>query len=88
MAGLNAADRRAAALRALAASAERRQFAVIADAPDDRPGVIIGPLYSDEAVVELAKELAEAGWKGTGVRVYLSRAAWRDLAREAEASGG
>jgi hypothetical protein len=50
---------------------------VLADAPDDSGFVAVGPVYSGDAAVKLAKEIAEAGWKPGGVRRYLSRASFR-----------
>lgn len=55
------------------------RFVVLAESPDDPLGFVIGPVYSDEACTVLAIEVAEAGWKGTGIRQHLSAAAFRSL---------
>jgi hypothetical protein len=53
-------------------------FVVLADSPDDSQAAVVGPVYSERAALTLATEIAAAGWKPTGVRPYLSRAAFRN----------
>jgi hypothetical protein len=54
---------------------------VLADAPDDGPTVAVGPVYSEDAALALAKEIAAAGFKPSGVRRHMSAAAFREMVK-------
>lgn len=53
-----------------------KPFVVLAQSPDG-DSAVIGPVFSAEAAVALAEEIAAAGWVPDGVRRHLTRSAFR-----------
>ena len=64
-----------------------KQFDVQADGPNGI-AVSVGPVHSAEAVTALAAEIVAAGWTPVGVRVRLSRTAFREFVKTSEADRG
>jgi hypothetical protein len=60
---------------------------VLAVSPDGEAGVAVGPVYSQEAALKLAREMVAAGWKPGGVRQHMSAGSFRAMVKK-EKNGG
>lgn len=60
---------------------------ILATSPDGERFAAVGPVYSEQAALKLAEDIAAAGWKPDGVRRRMSAGAFREMAGKEKAGG-